>query len=191
MSILRTRNETVGVFHDLPALQKTAEDLEEAGFKHSDLSLLATERTIEDKLGHIYRKVEDIDNDPDMPPLAYTAPTPIGNAEGVLVGAPMYAAAFGAAGVMIAAGGPIAPTIAAIVGAGGIGAAAGGVVAAMIGKKYSGELQDELDDNGLLLWVQTPDDTTENRAKDILARHQAKLIGTHEVANPHTKRDML
>ncbi|SIT31877.1 hypothetical protein SAMN02744133_1213 [Thalassospira xiamenensis M-5 = DSM 17429] len=37
MSILRTRNETVGVFHDLPALQKTAEDLEEAGFKHSDL----------------------------------------------------------------------------------------------------------------------------------------------------------
>lgn len=148
MSILRTRNETVGVFDDLPALQKTAEDLEEAGFKHSDLSLLATERTIEDKLGHIYRKVEDIDNDPDMPPLAYTAPTPIGNAEG-------------------------------------------GVVAAMIGKKYSGELQDELDDNGLLLWVQTPDDTTENRAKDILARHQAKLIGTHEVANPHTKRDML
>ncbi|MET4735094.1 hypothetical protein ABIE64_003839 [Thalassospira sp. MBR-102] len=191
MSILRTRNETVGVFHDLPALQKTAEDLEEAGFKHSDLSLLATERTIEDKLGHVYRKVEDIDNDPDMPPLAYTAPTPIGNAEGVLVGAPMYAAAFGAAGVMIAAGGPIAPTIAAIVGAGGIGAAAGGVVAAMIGKKYSGELQDELDDNGLLLWVQTPDDTTENRAKDILARHQAKLIGTHEVATPHTKRDML
>ncbi len=191
MSILRTRNETVGVFDDLPALQKTAEDLEKAGFKHSDLSLLATERTIEDKLGHIYRKVEDIDNDPDMPPLAYTAPTPIGNAEGVLVGAPMYAAAFGAAGVMIAAGGPIALTIAAIVGAGGVGAAAGGVVAAMIGKRYSGELQDELDHGGLLLWVQTPDETKENRAKDILARHQDILIGTLEVANPHTKRDML
>jgi|TARA_R100001509_G_scaffold159532_2_gene126134 hypothetical protein len=58
-------------------------------------------------------------------------------------------------------------------------------------KKYSGELQDELDHGGLLLWVQTPDETKENRAKDILARHQAKQIGTHEVANQHTKRDML
>lgn len=60
-----------------------------------------------------------------------------------------------------------------------------------IGKKYSGELQDELDHGGLLLWVQAPDETTENRAKDILARHQADLIGTHEVPNQHTKRDML
>ena len=170
MSILRTRNETVGVFHDLPALQKTAEDLEEAGFKHSDLSLLATERTIEDKLGHVYRKVEDIDNDPDMPPLAYTAPTPIGNAEGVLVGAPMYAAAFGAAVVMIAAGGPIAPTFAAIVGAVGIGAAAGGVVAAMIGKNYSGASPDQADDHGLSLWVQSPDHTKENPSKLLLPR---------------------
>ncbi|WP_102785401.1 hypothetical protein [Thalassospira sp. GB04J01] len=191
MTILNPRRETVGVFHDLSALQHAAEDLGSAGFAQTDLSLLTTEHTIEDKLGHIYRKAEDIDNDPNMPPLAYTTPTPIGNAEGALVGAPMYAAAFGAAGAVIAAGGPIALTISAIIGAGGVGAAAGGVIAAIIGKRYSTELQDALDQGGLLLWAKTPDEPTENRAKDILTRHQAELVGTHEVANSHTKRDML
>ncbi len=34
MSILRTRNETVGVFDDLPALQKTAEDLEKGSVQN-------------------------------------------------------------------------------------------------------------------------------------------------------------
>ncbi|PKR57010.1 hypothetical protein [Thalassospira lohafexi] len=191
MTILNPRRETVGVFHDLSALQHATEDLGSAGFAQTDLSLLTTEHTIEDKLGHIYRKAEDIDNDPNMPPLAYTTPTPIGNAEGALVGAPMYAAAFGAAGAVIAAGGPIALTISAIIGASGVGAAAGGVIAAIIGKRYSTELQDALDQGGLLLWAKTPDEPTENRAKDILTRHQAELVGTHEVANSHTKRDML
>ncbi|WP_430474996.1 hypothetical protein ACQ0MK_04420 [Thalassospira lucentensis] len=191
MTILRTRCETVGVFHDLSALQKAAEDLGNSGFKQTELSLLTTESTIEDKLGHIYSKAEDIENDPNMPPLAYTTPTPIGNAEGALVGAPMYAAAFGAAGAVIAAGGPIALTISAIIGAGGVGAAAGGVIAAIIGKRYSSELQTELDQGGLLLWVQTPDATSEDRAKNVLTRHQAQLIGTHKVANSHTKGDML
>ncbi|WP_430469892.1 hypothetical protein [Thalassospira lucentensis] len=191
MTILNPRRETVGVFHDLSALQQATEDLGSVGFEQTDLSLLTTENTIEDKLGHIYRKAEDIDNDPNMPPLAYTTPTPIGNAEGALVGAPMYAAAFGAAGAVIAAGGPIALTISAIIGAGGVGAAAGGVIAAIIGKRYSTELQDALDQGGLLLWAKTPDEPTENRAKDILTRHQAELVGTHEVANSHTKRDML
>ena len=191
MTILNPRRETVGVFHDLSALQYAAEDLGSAGFAQTDLSLLTTEHTIEDKLGHIYRKAEDIDNDPNMPPLAYTTPTPIGNAEGALVGAPMYAAAFGAAGAVIAAGGPIALTISAIIGAGGVGAAAGGVIAAIIGKRYSTELQDALDQGGLLLWAKTPYEPTESRAKDILTRHQAELVGTHEVANSHTKRDML
>ena len=191
MTILNPRRETVGVFHDLSALQQATEDLGSVGFEQTDLSLLTTEHTIEDKLGHIYRKAEDIDNDPNMPPLAYTTPTPIGNAEGALVGAPMYAAAFGAAGAVIAAGGPIALTISAIIGAGGVGAAAGGVIAAIIGKRYSTELQDALDQGGLLLWAKTPDEPTENRAKDILTRHQAELVGTHEVANSHTKRDML
>ena len=186
-----THRETVGVFDDIKQLQQAADDLAQAGFdQQKELSLLANEGTVEDKLGHIYSKAEDIDNDPDMPPLAYTTPTPIGNAEGALIGAPMYAAAFGA-GAVIAAGGPIALTISAILGAGGVGAAAGGVIAAMVGKTYSSKLQEELDQGGLLLWVKTPDPQTEERAKDVLGRHEARLVETHDVSNPTTKGDVV
>ena len=187
-----THRETVGVFDDIKQLQQAADDLAQAGFdQQKELSLLANEGTVEDKLGHIYSKAEDIDNDPDMPPLAYTTPTPIGNAEGALIGAPMYAAAFGAAGAVIAAGGPITLTISAILGAGGVGAAAGGVIAAMVGKTYSSKLQEELDQGGLLLWVKTPDPQTEKRAKDVLGRHEARLVETHDVSNPTTKGDVV
>jgi hypothetical protein len=46
--------EAVGVFGDADAMQKAIEELLRSGFKHADLSLLASEETVDKKLGHKY-----------------------------------------------------------------------------------------------------------------------------------------
>ena len=41
------------------------------GFDRSELSLLAGAKTIEQKLGHAYRKIEELEDDPTVPRAAY------------------------------------------------------------------------------------------------------------------------
>jgi len=43
--------EAVGLFHDEKTLQDAADELLINGFNHADLSLLAADRTIEERLG--------------------------------------------------------------------------------------------------------------------------------------------
>ena len=59
--------EAVGVFGDADAMQKAIEDLLSSGFKHADLSLLASEETVDKKLGHKYKKVIEIEDDAAVP----------------------------------------------------------------------------------------------------------------------------
>ena len=66
-----TIREAVGVFHDRDSFQNAVGDLMSAGFDRSELSLLAGERTIEAKLGHAYRRVQELEDEPSVPRAAY------------------------------------------------------------------------------------------------------------------------
>lgn len=166
-----SHRQIIGVFDNADDMHHALEALQKAGFNRSEMSLIANELTIDEKLGHIYRKTEDLENDPATPRIAYTSPDPTGDAEGALIGAPMYVAAFTTAGIMVAAGGPMVATIAAILGAGGAGAAAGGVLAKLFGKQHSDKVQQKLEDGGLLLAVRSDDDRQEEKAHQILSKH--------------------
>lgn len=167
----KSHRQIIGVFNKADNLHAALRDLQKSGFTRHDMSLIANELTIDEKLGHIYRKTEDLENDPATPRIAYTSPDPTGDAEGALIGAPMYVAAFSAAGVMVAAGGPMVATIAAILGAGGAGAAIGGVLAKLFGKQHSDKVQQKLEDGGLLLAIRSNKDAREDEARQILSRH--------------------
>ena len=52
-------NEAVGVFKAAEALQEAIDDLLSSGFDRADLSLLASEHAVEEKLGHKYQKVAE------------------------------------------------------------------------------------------------------------------------------------
>ena len=58
------QREAVAVLGDVASLEKTVEDLRAAGFAQDDISLLAAHDTVERKLGHIYRRVEELEDDP-------------------------------------------------------------------------------------------------------------------------------
>ena len=103
-----TSREAVDVFHDPDSLQAALDQLLSSGFDRRELSLLASERAIEEKLAHRYRKVAELEDDPRVPRVAYVCLESIGDAEGGLIGGLMYIGAVVAGGAMVAPGGTLA-----------------------------------------------------------------------------------
>ncbi|MBX2833072.1 MAG: general stress protein [Rhodospirillales bacterium] len=171
--------EAVGIFDTAETMQSAIDELESSGFSRAELSLLASEDAIKDKLGHAYRKNTDLEDNPDAPRVAYVSTETIGDAEGALIGGPLYIAAATAAGIMIASGGPLAATIAAIMIAGGGGAAIGSFFAVVMDKHHADYLQQQLNHGGLVLWVRTRDADHEKRALQILSKHSGHDVHIH------------
>ncbi|WP_339859806.1 hypothetical protein [Thalassospira alkalitolerans] len=173
--------EAVAVFDTAESLQTAIDELESSGFNRAELSLLASEPAIDEKLDHIYSKTTDLEDDPKALRTAYISAETIGDAEGALIAGPLYIAATTAAGIMIATGGPIAATVAAIMVAGGGGAAIGTFLAALMDKHHADYLQQQLDHGGLILWVRTRDQDHEKRALEILGKHSGHDVHIHGI----------
>ena len=164
--------EVVGIFHDPDRLQAAIDELLSSGFDRAELSLLAGEHAVEQRLGHRYRKVGELADDPVIPRSAYVSTEAVGWAEGGLIGGLLYVGATLAAGAVVVSGGPLAMAIAAAAVTGGTGALIGSVLARWVGYNHAHHLQDQLEHGGLLLWVRTWNAEEEERAALIL-RNQA------------------
>ena len=107
---IKNIREAVGVFRDAKSFEAAIDDLLTSGFDRTDLSLLAGERAIEEKLGHKFEKIRDLEDDSSAPRAAYVSTESRGDAEGGLVGGLLYVGATAAAGAIVASGGtPAAP----------------------------------------------------------------------------------
>ena len=134
---------------------------------------------VERKLGHLYRRAEELEDEPDAPRTAFVSNESIGDAEGGLVGALTYVGAVAMAGAVVASGGSAAAAIAGAALTGGAGALIGGVLAKLVGEQQAETYQEHLDHGGLLLWVRTRDGSHEGKALDILARHSGRDVHLH------------
>ncbi|MEM7226628.1 MAG: hypothetical protein AAF495_26890 [Pseudomonadota bacterium] len=177
----KTVREAVGVFHDEKALRDAADELMTAGFDRSDLSLLAGDHAVEQKLGHAYTKVEELEDDAEVPSVAYSGSDSRPEAEGAVVGGLAYVGAVSTVGVIVASGGTVAAAIVGAVIAGGIGSAIGVALAKVIGDHHAGNLKDHLEKGGLLLWVRTKDGDHETRACDILKKNGGEDVHVHDL----------
>jgi hypothetical protein len=173
--------EAVGVFHDRDSFQSAVEDLMSAGFDRSELSLLAGEQAIEDKLGHAYRRVQELEDDPTVPRAAYVGNHSLAEARTGVIGGLAYIGAMVGAGAVVASGGTLAAAIAAAAIAGGGSGLIGGWAARFLGRHRAKVLQHQLDHGGLLLWVYVRDPAREQRATEILTRHGAEDVHVHEL----------
>jgi hypothetical protein len=170
--------EAVAVFEGVRDLDAAVEELRQAGFKKSDISLLATEDAVESKLGHRYERVEELEDDPEAPRTAYRTRASVGDSEDMIVGSLTYLPAVVAAGTVVASAGVVA---AAVTGTAIAGALIGTVLARWLDKHQAEHLQEQLDRGGLLLWVRTPDEDAERRALEILRRHSAHDVHIHQL----------
>jgi hypothetical protein len=170
--------EAVAVFEDVGDLDAAVEELRQAGFRKSDISLLATEDAVERKLGHRYERVEELEDDPQAPRTAYRTRASVGDSEDMIVGSLTYLPAVVAAGTVVASAGVVA---AAVTGTAIAGALIGTVLARWLDQHEAEHLQEQLDRGGLLLWVRTPDEAAERRALEILGRHSAHDVHIHQL----------
>jgi hypothetical protein len=128
-----TRTEAVGVFDGANSLQDAIDELLSSGFDRAEISLLASEHAVEEKLEHAYKKAAELEDDPTVPRVAYVSTESIGDAEGGLIGGLMYVGAVAAAGAVVATGGTLAGVIAVAAMTGGAGGLIGSVLAKLVG----------------------------------------------------------
>lgn len=171
--------EVVALFQTESDLQSAIDELLSHGFDRAEISLLASEHAIEQKLGHKYRKVADLEDDAAAPRAAYVSTESIGDAEGALIGAPLYIAGTAAAGAIIVSGGTLVAAIGGAAVAAGAGALIGAVLARLVGQHHARHLEEHLEHGGLLLWVRTWDANDEAKAINILGRNSGKDVHVH------------
>ena len=92
--------EVVGVFHTPEDLESAIDELLRSGFDRAELSLLASENAVAEKLGGYYRPASELANDPAVPRTAFVSTAAIGDAEGGLIGGLAYLGATVGAVVM-------------------------------------------------------------------------------------------
>ena len=170
--------EAVAVFHNVEDLDAAVEELRAAGFKKSDISLLAGEETVERKLGHRYERVEELEDEPDVPRKAYRTRRSLGETEDILMGSLTYLPAVLAAGTVVASAGVVAAAVTGV-------ALGGALLATALGhwmdRSHAEWLQEQLDRGGLLLWVRTPTPEAEQKALTILTKHSTHDVHIHKL----------
>jgi hypothetical protein len=177
----RKVREAVGVFHDPEMLQAAIDDLQRHGFMRHEISVLAGESAIRDKLGHLYKHVQEAEDDPSAPRVMFISSEEMAVAKGAAVSIPLYIAAATAAGMVVASGGLLLDAIIFAAGAGAVGAGIGSMLATFIAKQRAEYLQEQLERGGLLLWVHLRSPRLENLAEKILLEHSAQDVHVHDI----------
>jgi len=170
--------EAVAVFEDVGDLDEAVRALLATGFAEDDLSLLARRRTVEHKLGHTYENVEELEDDPNVPRVAYRRPVDAAAAEGNYIGAITWAPPLLAAGAVVASTGIVTGLVIGAAVAGGIAA---NVLGHFIDHRHAAWLQEQLDAGGILLWVRLRDEAAAETALKILTRHAVHDVHIHEI----------
>ena len=176
-----TVREAVAVMEDVDSLEAAVEDLKQAGFAEADVSLLAGHATVEKKLGRMYARVEELEDDPTAPRRAFVSTRTVEHREKMVIGSMTTLPTLIAAGTVVASAGAVAVAIG---GTAVTGALIGNVLARWMDKRHAAWLEEQLERGGILLWVRTPDESRERQALAILSRHAAHDIHIHEIPEP-------
>lgn len=177
--------EAVGVFHEEETLQNAVDELLINGFDRADLNLVAGHKTVEEKLGHDYRLVREIEDDPDVPYRAYAGRDSRTEAKSAVLGGLAYVGAVAAAGMVLASGGTVAAALVSAAAAGGAGGLVGGLFARFMDRGHARYLEEQIDRGGLLLWVRADGKERERKATEILKRYSAEDVHVHDLPNAH------
>jgi hypothetical protein len=172
-------SEAVGIFRGSENLQRAIDELLSSGFHRAQLSLLADEAAVKEKLGDHYVEASALADDPAAPRSAYVSPEAIGDAQGGLIGGLVYIGAAVAAGAVVASGGTLTAVLVASVLAGGTGGLLGSALAKWVGHSHAQYLQEQIDNGGLLLWVRTWNAEQEELASKILKKHSGHDVHLH------------
>ncbi len=173
--------EAVGVFSDAEAMQQAIEGLLRSGFEHSELSLLASEETVNEKLGHKYKRVAEIEDDAAVPRARYVSQEAISEGEYVFTGGLVLLGTLSAVGIIVASGGALAAALTGAAFGAGTWGLAGEILSKFIGENHARYVEEQLKHGGLLLWVRCLNSERETSATEILSRHSGRDVHVHSL----------
>ncbi len=171
--------EAVGVFDTKEALQAAYYDLGLAGFSRYDISVLAGEETLKEKLGEFFWRAADLADDPTAPRAAFVSEEAIGELEGAITGGFFFLGSFFAMFALLNPASTIAASIAAIAIGGSPALVLGAILARRVGKHHRDYYADQIAHGGLLLWVRVKDKDREALAVRILKEHSGRDVHVH------------
>ena len=173
--------EAVAVFQTETALQAAIDALESNGFDRADIGIMASAKTVEARLGHVYRSVKELEEDARVPTTAFVSREERGDAEGALIGGLMYLPAMAGGLAVVASGGAIAAAAAAAVIAAAIGAGIGAALGRILEKRHADAIEAAVARGGLLLFVRTRDGEHERTATEVLTKAGGTDVHIHSV----------
>lgn len=177
----RMIREAVTAFDDLEHFEAAVDELLSNNFDRAELSLIARDDTVAEKLGHIYRRVEEVEDDPDTPRKAFVSEEAVGDGEGALIGGLMYVPAVVAGAAVVASGGALIAAASAATLAAGAGGVVGAMLAEWLGEDHADYIRHQIDRGGLLLWVNLRDAAHEAKATEILKKHSPHPVHVHSL----------
>ena len=176
-----TCREAVGIFADVKPMEGAIDELLLNGFARREISLLASRKAAEGKLGLKHESAADLADDPAAPRTDYFCPEALGGAEGALVGGFTYLPATGAFWIASSVAGTTVAATVATVASGGIGLLVGTGLAVWLARRHSTHIQSQLEDGGLIVWVRTRTRALESAALEVLGRHGAHHVHAHNI----------
>ncbi len=180
MPTTTTLREAVGLFHDATALRSAADQLMLNGFDRADLSILASEHAVRNKLHAVYGSAT-LEDDPQVPTVAYFSGDSLTELKAALIGIPLFFGAISASGALIANHASTASALMAAIVAGALSGCVGAVAAWWLTRHHDTYLDSQLRQGGLLLWVRTVDAAHEQRACNILVEAAAEHVHVHDI----------
>jgi hypothetical protein len=181
METLMSENirEVVGTFHDAGALESAAEALMSNGFDRAHLSLIATEAAVKEKFSSRVTRVEQLQDDPATPRIAYVNRDDLAIGKAALIGGLFYVGSVVATGAVLMSGGALLPALAAAA-AGGLGAGGlGTVLASILQSETADKISAEVERGGLILWVRAHQGNDDDLAMQIMRDHGAYDVHAH------------
>lgn len=172
--------EAVGIFDSPESLQAAIDDLEENGFMRQELSVLPGEKTVDSEVGEALPS-EALADHADAPRRDFIPNEVLSEAEGVLIGIPVYIACAIAILVAVMAGGSLLEIVAAALLA-GLGSAMIGIgIANIVAARYRRAIDTRLMRGGMVLWVALRAKEMQGKALRILHRHAGHHVHIHEI----------
>jgi hypothetical protein len=168
-----TIREVAAVFDDENSLDQAVYALETRGFDRAAFSLLASEEAVAKKLGHRYRQVKEVEDEPNVPRDTFFSR--ISRLEADYLPAPIFASI----GVLALAG--IGSVLSVLVAA-GAGAALGVALGRVFHEHFATLVREQLARGGLLLWVNVRNPDEEKTALEVLSAHSAHDVHAHDIS---------
>jgi len=172
--------EAVGVFDTFEDLQQAFYDLRMIGIHHSDISLLADENVLKEKLGKSYWRAPDLEDDPRAPRAHFVSEEAIGELEGAIAGGFFFVGSYIAMAAMLGPASTLAASIAAIAIGGSPAAVVGTLLARRVGQHHKDYYATQIERGGILLWVRVRDKEREEMAVKILKGHSGRDVHVHD-----------